>query len=447
VFGAARSGVGAMHLLRHHNVEVVLVDERPAKDFRSLIRRLRRLYVTPHFGKPIPREALRGCEALIVSPGIPLTHGFIQFAMDRDIPVISEVELASYFAEAPIVAITGTNGKTTTTTLVAKMVADSGINAVMSGNIGRAFSDGVLSTQDEKRRTVLVTEVSSFQLESIEEFRPHVAAILNISNDHMDRYDSMRDYIAAKFRITQNQEEEDYLVLNADDPQVMKAAEETRAQVYTFSYTREVEQGAYVHDNRIYLKEDGESIEVCCLDEVPMPGRHNIENTLAGLVMSRRLGIDVATLRNTLLRFNGVEHRIEPVETSATGVRYYNDSKATNLDSLEKALLSFKQPVILVAGGRDKKSPYERLNALIKSRVKALVLIGEAAPLINKAWGGLVPTKMAGSMDEAVKVASQMAVSGDVVLLSPACSSFDMFKDFEDRGRNFKRCVRSYLGL
>lgn len=448
VFGAARSGVGAMSLLRHHNVEVVLVDEKPAMEFRSLIRRLRRQYVTYFFGKIADyTEVLRGCQAIIISPGIPLTHPLVQQAMDRDMPVISEVELASFFACAPIVAITGTNGKTTTTTLCGQMVTDASINAVVAGNIGRAFSDAVLSSVDEDRKTVLVTEVSSFQLESIEDFAPHVAAILNISRDHMDRYPSMRDYIEAKFRITQNQDEDDYLILNADDPICMKAAEDTYAQVYTFSTQKEVEDGAFVQDGRIYLAEDGEVIPFCNVTDVPIPGHHNVENTLAALVICRRLGIEIDCLRKTLTKFKGVEHRIEFVASGPDGTRWFNDSKATNVDSLEKALLSFDKPVILVAGGRDKQSAYERLNSLIKERVKGLVLLGEAAPLMKKAWSGIVETREAESMEQAVSAASKMATAGDIVLLSPACASFDMFKDYEDRGRIFKRCVRQHLGM
>lgn len=447
VFGAARSGVGAMHLLRHHNIEVTLVDERPAMEFRSLIRRLRRSYVTAHFG-PIKEDVLRGCQAIVLSPGIPLTHPLVQQAMDRDLPIISEVELASYFACAPIVAITGTNGKTTTTTLTGQMVTDAGINAVVSGNIGRAFSDAVLSSQDESRKTVLVTEVSSFQLESIEEFHPHVALILNITRDHMDRYSSMRDYIEAKYRVTLNQTEEDFLVLNADDPLTMKCAEESSAQILTFSMTKEVEEGAFVADGRIYLKEDGKVTPFCNVEDIPIPGAHNVQNTLASLVICRALGIQADTLRKTLLKFKGVEHRIELVEKSKTGVAYYNDSKATNVDSLEKALLSFEnKPVILIAGGKDKQSAYDRLNSLVKERVKALILLGEAKPLIKKAWGNLVETKEAATMEEAVKIATGISRTGDVVLLSPACASFDMFKDYEDRGRVFKRCVRNQLGL
>ncbi len=446
VFGAARSGVGAMHLLRHHNIEVTLVDERPAMEFRSLIRRLRRSYVTAYFG-PIKEDVLRGCQAVVLSPGIPLTHPMVQQAMDRDLPIISEVELASYFACAPIVAITGTNGKTTTTTLTGQMVTDAGINAVVSGNIGRAFSDAVLSSQDESRRTLLVTEVSSFQLESIEEFHPHVAVILNITRDHMDRYNSMREYIDAKFRITLNQTDDDFLILNQDDPLTMKCAEETSAEVYTISMSEEVEQGAFVSDGRIYLKEDEKVIPFCNVEDIPIPGAHNVQNTLASLVICRRVGIEADVLRKTLLKFKGVEHRIEFVAQSPDGVRYYNDSKATNVDSLEKALLSFDKPVVLVAGGKDKQSAYDRLNSLVKERVKGLVLIGEAKPLIKRAWGHLVETREAGSMEEAVKVASAMSRSGDVVLLSPACASFDMFKDYEDRGRQFKRCVRTQLGL
>lgn len=446
VFGAARSGTGATHLLRHHGVEVVIVDERPKTDFRSLIRKLNRQFVTYYFGQ-FDESVLRGCEAIIVSPGIPLTHPLIGAAMDRDMPVISEVELASYFAKAPIVAITGTNGKTTTTVLTGQMVADAGFNAVVSGNIGRAFSDGVVSTLNDERPAVLVTEVSSFQLESIEEFRPHVAAILNISRDHMDRYDSMQEYVEAKFSITRNQTDSDFLVLNQDDPMVMAAAEETEAEIYTFSQKKEVEKGAYVKDGAIFLKEDGEILPFCEITDIPLRGTHNIENTLAGLVMARRLNISIDSLRRTLSRFKGVEHRIEPVLTTSEGVEWYNDSKATNVDSLEKALLSFNKPIILVAGGRDKQSAYDRLNQLVKDKVKSLILIGEAAPLIQKAWGNLVDTKVVQSMDDAVKTAAGLATAGDVVLLSPACTSFDMFDNFEDRGKAFKRCVREQYGV
>lgn len=446
VFGAARSGTGATHLLRHHGVEVVIADERPKTDFRSLIRKLNRQYVTYYFGS-FDENILAGCEAIIVSPGIPLTHPLIAAAMDRDMPVISEVELASYFAKSPIVAITGTNGKTTTTVLTGQMVADSGFNAVVSGNIGRAFSDGVVSTLNYQDSAVLVTEVSSFQLESIDEFRPHVAAILNISRDHMDRYDSMRDYIEAKFNITRNQTDEDYLVLNQDDPLVMKAAEETEAIIYTFSTKQEVEQGAFVKDGNVYLKEDGEIIHFCTVPDIPLRGAHNIENTLASLIMARRLDISTDSLRRTLSKFKGVEHRNELVFVSADGVEWYNDSKATNVDSLEKALLSFNKPIILVAGGRDKQSAYDRLNQLVKDKVKHLILLGEAAPLIQRAWGHLVDTTNVKTMNEAVKVAASKAISGDVVLLSPACTSFDMFDNFEDRGKAFKKCVREQYGI
>lgn len=447
VFGAARSGVAAMNLLRHHNIDVVLVDEKPAKDFRSLIRRVNRLYVTAHFGDVNP-SVLNGCQAIVMSPGIRLDHPLVDEARDRGLAVISEVELACYFAKSPIIAITGTNGKTTTTTLTGQMIADAGINSVVSGNIGRAFSDGVLSSQDETRRTMLVTEVSSFQLESIEEFRPHIASILNISRDHMDRYGSMREYIEAKFRITMNQTADDFLVLNADDPVCMRCAEDSNAQVFWFSRRGNViEQGAFLEGDRVYLKENGEILPFCNASEIPLPGSHNVENTLASLVMCRCAGVEADRLLQTLRRFRGVEHRCELVVQTKDNIRYINDSKATNVDSLEKALLSFNQPIILVAGGRDKKSAYDRLNHLIREKVRGLVLIGEARPLIKKHWGPLVPTKEANDIDEAVRVAGQLAKPGDVVLLSPACASFDMFKDYEERGQAFKRAVRSYLGI
>ncbi|MCB2154377.1 UDP-N-acetylmuramoyl-L-alanine--D-glutamate ligase [bacterium] len=444
VLGAARSGVGAMSLLRHHGIEVVLVDERPAMEFRSLIRRLHRALVTYHFGN-VTEDVLNGCDALVISPGVPLEHWLNQAAMDRGLETISEVELASYFAGSPICAITGTNGKTTTTTLVGQMMTDAGKNAVVSGNIGRAFSDGVLASQDTTRDTVLVTEVSSFQLESIERFHPHVAAILNISRDHEDRYPDMRDYIEAKYRITENQEEGDHLILNYDDPLCRKAAEETYANVWWFSMKERVEQGAYLDGDTIFLVEDGLKVPVCVLEDVPIPGMHNVENTLAALILGRRMGASLDSLLATLRKFKGVEHRIEFVGASPRGVLFYNDSKATNVDSLEKALLSFDKPVVLVAGGQHRNANYDRLTQLVRDRVKALVLLGEAAPLMQKQWSGLVETKVVKDMEEAVKQADSFANEGDVVLLSPACASWDMYKDYEERGRIYKRHVRQVI--
>lgn len=444
VFGAARSGVGAMGLLRHHGIEVVLCDEKEAKEFRSLIRRLRRAHVTYYFGK-FDETVLDHCEALVISPGIPMEHWLGQAAINRHLPIISEVELASYFTDTSICAITGTNGKTTTTSLVGQMLTDAGKNAVVSGNIGKAFSEGVLGSLDTSRDTVLVTEVSSFQLEGIDNFHPHVAAILNITRDHEDRYPDMRDYVDAKMRITYNQTEDDHLILNADDPLCVKAAEDTEAQVWWFSMSKKVSQGAYVQDDQIFLVEDGERLPVCSVKDVPLPGRHNVENTLAALLLGRRMGAPLDSLLRTLAKFKGVEHRIEFVGKSRKGVQYYNDSKATNIDSLEKALLSFDKKVVLVAGGRPRNNSFDRLNSLIRSKVKKLVLIGESAPLIKKTWGPLVETLEAKDMKEAVKLATEEAEDGDIVLLSPACASWDMFADFEERGRVFKASARDHM--
>lgn len=444
VFGAARSGVGAMSLLRHHNIEVVLVDEKPAMEFRSLIRRLKRQHVTYYFDK-ISEDVLDSCDAMVVSPGIPLEHWLNQEALNRHMPIISEVELASYFAKAPICAITGTNGKTTTTTLVGQMLADAGNNAVVSGNIGRAFSDGVLASQDTSRDTVLCTEISSFQLEIIENFRPNVAAILNITRAHEDRYPDMRDYVDAKYKITYNQDEGDHLILNADDPLCVKAAEDSYAKIWWFSMEKKVEQGAYVKGEEIYLAEDGKVTQFCSIHDVPIPGHHNIQNTLAALILGRRMGASVESLSRTLKKFKGVEHRCEPVGTSKNGVQYVNDSKATNVDSLEKALLAYNKPIVLIAGGKDRDTQFDRVNSLIREKVKKLVVLGEAKPKILKNWGSLVETHEANDIEEAVKVAAGIAEEGDVVLLSPACASWDQFSSYEDRGMAFKKYVRNVL--
>ncbi|MEQ8820845.1 MAG: UDP-N-acetylmuramoyl-L-alanine--D-glutamate ligase [Sumerlaeia bacterium] len=444
VFGAARSGVGAMALLRHHGIEVVLCDEKPAMEFRSLIRRLRRSYVTFYFGN-IDASVLDGCDALVTSPGIPLEHWLNQEALNRHIPIISEVELASYYAGSPICAITGTNGKTTTTTLTGQIMADAGHNAVVSGNIGRAFSDGVLASQDQSRDTLLITEVSSFQLECVEIFHPHVATILNFSRAHEDRYPDMRDYVEAKYRITTNQDENDFLVLNADDPLCVRLAEDSCAQVFWFSMKKPVERGAYVDGETIYLVEDGQKIPMCTVKDVPIPGTHNIENTLAAVVMARRMGAEVDSILRTLRKFKGVEHRCEYVGKSKDGVLFYNDSKATNIDSLEKALLSFDKPIVLVAGGMERNAGYERLSSLIRDKVKKVVLIGEVAPKIQKSWGSIVECELAKGMDDAVKRASASAKEGDIVLLSPAAPSWDMYKSYEERGKEYKKYVRAVL--
>jgi UDP-N-acetylmuramoylalanine--D-glutamate ligase len=444
VFGAARSGVGAMSLLRHHDIEVVLVDEKPAMEFRSLIRRLNRQFVTFYFNQFGP-DVLDNCDAMVVSPGIPLEHWLNQEAINRHIPIYSEVELASYFARSPICAITGTNGKTTTTTLVGQMLMDAGKNAVVSGNIGRAFSDGVLASQDISRDTVLVTEVSSFQLELIDNFHPHVAAILNFSRAHEDRYPDFRDYIEAKMKITQNQTAEDHLILNADDEHCVRIAEETDAQVWWFSLKKKVENGAYVKGDHIYLAEDGKVTQFCSIHDVPIPGMHNIQNTLAALLLGSRMGASLESLLRTLSKFKGVEHRNELVGTSKKGVRYVNDSKATNIDSLEKALLSYKNPIVLIAGGSDRNTQFDKLNHLIRQMVKKIVVIGESKPKIIKSWGSIVETIPAKDIEEAVKIAAGVAESGDIVLLSPACASWDQFKSYEERGAAFKRFVRPIL--
>lgn len=462
VFGAAKSGVGASNLLRHHGIGVTMVDERQPKDFRSLIRMLKRQGITWYFG-PWDQKVFEHVRAVVTSPGIPPTHPLLRQAGRMGMPILSEVELASYFTDAPILAITGTNGKTTTTTICGDIMSEARHHTIVSGNIGFAFSNGVLSSNLEEARgpRVLVTEVSSFQLEAIKRFRPHVAALLNFSQDHLDRYPSMREYIEAKYRITLNQDSRDYLILNQDDPFCMKLAERTRAQVFTFSMNREVEQGAYLKDGVIYLREGKTTIPVCDRNDIPIPGDHNVENVLASFAACRRLGVQVPTLVSALRKCKGVEHRTEKV-VEKNNIIYYNDSKATNLDSLEKALQSFSRPIVLIAGGRDKKSDYSRLNALVSQKVKALVLIGEAAPLIEQAWSKIVPTKhikfatqkdgkqledveKIKLMTEVVKTAQSLSAPGDIVLLSPACSSYDQFDNFEERGSVYKRCVREVV--
>lgn len=450
VFGAARSGLGVARLLHEAGIEVLVLDEKSGEQARPIAEQLAKEGIPSHFG-PLPNSALDGAELLIKSPGIPPTHPYVAAARSRGLKILSEVEVAAAFvpAGATIVAITGTNGKTTTTAWIAHLLQAAGYEAPACGNIGLAFSEAVRDLRRKQlvpKRTIFVVEVSSFQLEDIEDFRPDVGVLTNLAPDHLDRYPSYEDYIRAKENLWRNMGPSEALVWNADNADSQRVV--TKAQTRRFAFSSSgmpLSAGARLSDGYLTLEtEETGSVPLIAEADLPLVGKHNVENALAASLAAYLAGASLSAIREGLRTFPGVEHRIE-LCGELHGVRFYNDSKATNLDSLEKALESFTSPVILIAGGRDKKSDYSALTPLVRERVKALLTIGEAAPLIENAWSRWVPTQRVSTMDEAVRTGARLATAGDVVLLSPACASYDMYNNFEERGRHFKECVRRLI--
>jgi len=376
---------------------------------------------------------------IVVSPGVPMDTPEVKQVVGFGLPVIGELELASRYLQGQIVAITGSNGKTTTTTLVGKILSDAGLHALVGGNIGLPVIDLVLKSTPE---TTSVLEVSSFQLETIEEFHPKIAVVLNITPDHLDRHGSFEAYAAAKARITENQGADDFLVLNAEDKATQMVALKTKAQIFWFSGRRPIKQGAFVHGESIVFlaREGGKAEPVMPVAEIPLKGAHNVENVLAAVCVARLAGVPAETIRGSVAGFKAVEHRLEFVK-SVGGVEFYNDSKATNVDAAMKAVASFQGGIHLILGGKDKDSDYGLMAELLKERVKAVYTIGSAAEKIERQLAGVVKMVSAGTMQVAVAKAAEAAVSGDVVLLAPACSSFDQFENYEHRGQAFRQLV------
>lgn len=438
IFGLATSGVGAANLLADLGAEVVVTDKKPEEKLIGFIEKLSssvRLSLGGH-----PKELVNGIDLIVVSPGVPMGIEPLKQARLKGIKIIGELELAYQVAgdRIPFYAVTGTNGKSTTTTLIDLMLRRAGKNTLFGGNIGNAIT-GELYKTDEADCAVI--EVSSFQLESIEKFKPKVAVILNVTPDHMDRYHSMDDYRTAKERIFLNQTEEDFLVLNHDDPETMKALKgDIKSKVFYFSRTHEV-RGVYSKGNKIYwdIGHIGRGM-LMSSEEIAIKGVHNLENAMAGSAMALLAGCPSQAISETLREFPGLPHRLEFIR-ELDGVLFINDSKGTNIGAVLKSLESFSNPIILIAGGRDKAGDFRTLRPLIKGKVKAVLLIGEAKEKIRSAVGDLVECRFLEDMKETVRVSREIAVKGDVVLLSPACASFDMFRDFEDRGEKFKEAV------
>ncbi len=435
VLGAARSGISIARLLKSQGASVFVSDKKAKEEAAQEIRTLENLGVPYEFGAHSDR--IFDADFIVVSPGVPSNSNLVQHALKVGLSVFSEVEAASWFCRAPLVAITGSNGKTTATTLTGKIFEKAGWKTVVAGNIGFPLSDYVLDL-DEK--SVAVVEVSSFQLDHIETFKPKVAVLLNITPDHLDRYENYQAYMDSKFKIFMNQAGNDFSIYNYDDEAVRKHCEGLVSKRNCFSVAEEISCGAFVDGDKVFLVAGGNREFLINRKEIKIRGVHNLYNSIASSLAARAMGVSVEAIANTLREFPGVEHRLEPVR-ELNGVRYVNDSKATNVDAVWYALGSFESPIVLIAGGKDKGNDYSPLFELVRKKVHAMVLIGQAAAKMQKEFSDKTKCIMASSMEEAVSKAQREAKQGDVVLLSPACASFDMFHDYEHRGREFKRLV------
>lgn len=438
VAGAARSGIAAARLLRRHGADVTLADRRPEIEWPEAARALAGEGVRCAYGRE-DAALLPGHDLVIWSPGWPLAHPLAEAARSAKLPVLSELELGQLAASAPLICVTGTNGKSTTTDLIGALLRAAGREVAVCGNIGRAVCE---VAEQVSPQGLLVVEVSSFQLETVDRLQPHIAVWLNLSPDHLDRHGDLATYGAMKSRLFARQQPEDWAVGNADDPEVISRLSGEGARL-TFSSAGPVSEGAFAEDGEIALAWRGGRERLLARDEVRLPGPHNLANVLAALSAVLPLELAPDTLREVLREYRGLEHRLEPAG-EARGVRFVNDSKATNTDSLRVALQSFPEPVVLIAGGLDKSQDFAPLAPLVRERVRHLVLIGQGASTLERAWTG-PPTQRAGDLREAVTAAALAAQPDGVVLLSPGCASFDMFRDYEDRGRRFKEEVARWI--
>jgi UDP-N-acetylmuramoylalanine--D-glutamate ligase len=451
VVGLARSGVAAARLLQEAGAMVTVADRKDREELHSVLGSLDQTATSVVLGRNY-ESALDQAELVIISPGVPYRMQALDRVRRRGVKVISELDLASRFLSVPMLALTGTNGKSTTVTLIGKMLQANGKRVFVGGNLGTAISEAaVLSLQAMKAGRpcpydALVVEVSSFQLETIEQFHPWIAAILNITVDHQDRYESIDEYITAKNRIFENQTSSDYALFNLDDAKVAPLRRSAKAQVLGFTRTQtlpsDLTGGTYLEQGRIMTTIGGRTQEICARNEIKIIGNHNVENAMVAATYALLDGCPLGVIRQVLKEFPGLEHALEVVR-ERRGILFINDSKGTNVDATLKAVESIDQPIWLIAGGRDKGGDFSRLAPAIRGRVKRLILIGEAAPLIAKAMEGYEAMERAATLEQAIGVAASGACVGEVVLLSPACASFDMFADYQDRGRQFKALVQS----
>ena len=439
VVGLAKTGVATARFLAKSGGLVTATDLRDEAALASQVGELAGLGIRFVLGHHEERD-FTGAELIVVSPGVPQDHPLLLAAQKAGVEIVSEIELASRLITAPIVAITGTNGKTTTTTIAGELFRANGFATYVGGNIGDPLIELVETGEAVER---VVVEVSSFQMEWVNHFRPTVAALLNLSEDHLDRYATYQEYIDAKLRIFSGQTGEDFAVLNADDPLVWRYAAAMKARVFPFSRTKVLDEGIFFRDGEIVYRHGGQEA-VFPVADFRLKGVHNLENIMAALACALLLGCRPVESFGCVRDFESLHHRMEFVRTVG-GVDYYEDSKATNVGSVEKALESFDN-ITLIAGGKDKGGSYAPLAPLVRERVRHLVLIGEAAERMAADLGELTDTRRATTMEDAVNLAAKITLPGGTVLMSPACSSFDMFRDYEERAQKFIAAVMALHG-
>jgi UDP-N-acetylmuramoylalanine--D-glutamate ligase len=451
VVGLGRTGLATARFLHQHGARVLVSDTAGEKELGDAVDIMRELGVRMELG---PHRAVwfQKADLIVVSPGVSHTIEPIMQARDHGIPVIGEVELASRFIKEPIIAVTGTNGKTTTTELLGRMLRDSGLKVFIGGNIGNPLIEYVTKG---KPAQMVVAEISSFQLDTTTAFRPRVCVLLNITADHLDRYPNFEAYADSKMRIFKNQRAEDVAVLNGADALIRAKTKQIKSQQLFFPSIKANEQGAILNGKKIILNlnklkkiypeiRDPQSAirnqGSLDISKIHLQGRHNFENAAAASLAALAAGAELESIQNTLDQFKGLAHRLEHV-TTIKSVQYFNDSKATNVDGVAKALQCFSKPVLLIMGGRDKGSDFTALEGLVRKHVKDLIVMGEAAEPIRSALGQLKPTNIATSMQDAVSKAYQNADPEDVVLLSPGCASFDWYSNYAERGDDFRAAV------
>ena len=436
VLGMAKSGIAAAHLLSDAGATVFVSDNGEGASLSLNMAELDKLGVTYETGGHSDRAF--EADLIVTSPGVPEVSAVIKKTIEKEIPLYSELECASWFASGTITAITGSNGKTTCTTLLGEMMKESFDDVRVGGNIGTPFSS--LVSESDSLDTVYVLEVSSFQLKWIRDFHPHFATVLNVTHDHLDWHSDLESYIGAKERIIENMTKDDRFVYNIDDDESRRIASSAKSKLLPFSVQSRLEEGCWLHGDELHLKLNSGVEEVFQVGELKLRGIHNIANTAACLILATTGGASIIRSGSVLLSFQGVRHRLETVRT-LDEVVYVNDSKSTNVDSMAVALNSFEEPIVLIAGGRDKGSDFSSLTELVSKKVKSIILIGEAGEKIAKAFRTIPDVHFSKSMKAAVETACMISVAGDVVLLSPGCASFDMFENYEERGDLFKKAV------
>ena len=435
VVGLARTGVATALFCATRGARVTATDTRSEKELGDALAALRKAGVALELGGH-RQELVLDADLIIPSPGVPADAPLLQFARSKGITIWSEIELAYRFLKGRLIGITGSNGKTTTTSLIEHILRSAGFSTILAGNIGTPL---ISCVEESNEKTITVAELSSFQLELIEKFRPSISVFLNLTPDHLDRHHTLESYGAAKARIFENQTATDSGVLNADDPATTPYAP-AKPQLYWFSRKKRVAQGAFVKESEVLFRREGTDEPILQLADIPLAGAHNVENVLAAVAATWLAGAEPSAIAKGVRSFAGVEHRLEFV-AEIGGVRYYNDSKATNVDATLKALDAFPGRILIILGGKDKGSDYTVLQAPLREKAILALLIGAAADKIERQIAGSVAIEQAGTLERAVETAAHAARAGDVVLLAPACASFDQFQNYEHRGRVFKDLV------